>query len=169
MKKRILPLCAVLLFLLVACAGPVGEQPPPLLPAPTAKSSLGTPPPASPTIPIPASGDLTRLDEQGNVIVEVRPLNLNQASEALEFEVVMDTHSVDLSMDLAALSSLTTDTGAHAQVVSWDGTPGGHHVGGKLIFYVMQDGKSMLEGATTLTLTIIDVYAPTRTFEWDLR
>jgi hypothetical protein len=45
--------------------------------------------------------ELTRLDEQGMVTVEVTPLNLGMPGETLVFEVSMNTHSVDLSMDLA--------------------------------------------------------------------
>lgn len=162
---RIAPLSAVLL--LAACTNVVAAEPQIVNVAstPTAQATA-TPAPQGAGL---FSSDMTRVDEQGSVVVEVTPLNLKDAADALEFEVSMNTHSVDLSMDLAALSSLTTDTGAHAQVVSWDGTPGGHHVGGKLTFYVMQDDESMLKGATTLTLTITDVYAPTRTFEWDLQ
>jgi hypothetical protein len=51
----------------------------------------------------------------------------------------------------------------------WDAPLGGHHVEGKLIFPATKDGKPILEGATKLTLTIINVDAPTRIFEWDLK
>jgi hypothetical protein len=51
----------------------------------------------------------------------------------------------------------------------WDAPRGGHHVEGKLIFPATKDGKPILEGATKLTLTIINVDAPTRIFEWDLK
>ena len=116
-----------------------------------------------------SSAELTRLDEQGAVIVEVTPLNLDTPADNLEFDVAMNTHSVDLSMDLATLSTLSTDTGVTIQAVKWDATPGGHHVEGKLIFPAVKDGKSVLEGASKLTLTIINVDAPTRVFEWELK
>lgn len=80
----------------------------------------------------------------------------------------MDTHSVDLSMDLATLSTLTTDTGFTVQAALWDAPRGGHHVRGKLVFPAVQDGKPILEGAGKLTLTITNVDAPSRIFEWDL-
>ncbi|MFH1185998.1 MAG: hypothetical protein V1755_13320 [Chloroflexota bacterium] len=165
---RLVPATATLL--LAACTNAVAAKPPNVNPPSTAMAApTATSPLPSPTAARWPSGDMTRVDEQGNVVVEVTPLNLKEASEALEFEVVMNTHSVDLTMDLAALASLTTDTGSRALAVSWDGSPGGHHVAGKLIFFIVRDGKSLLEGATTLTLTIIDVYAPSRTFEWDLQ
>lgn len=113
--------------------------------------------------------DLTRTDPQGAVTVEVTPLNLDNPSEQLEFDVVMDTHSVDLNMDLATLATLTTDTGITVQATLWDAPRGGHHVTGKLIFPATNDGMAILDGASKLTLTIVNVDAPSRAFEWDLR
>ena len=100
--------------------------------------------------------------------MEVTPLNLDNPSDQFEFDVVLDTHSVDLSMDLATLATLTTDTGITVQATLWDAPRGGHHVAGKLIFPAMSDGKSILDGATRLTLTIVDVDAPSRVLEWEL-
>ena len=75
------------------------------------------------------SNELTRIDEQGAVVIEITPLNLDTPMETLEFDVAMNTHSVDLSMDLALLSTLSTDTGVTIQAAKWDATPGGHHRG----------------------------------------
>ena len=72
-------------------------------------------------------------------------------------------------MDLATLSTLTADTGISVNATLWDAPLGGHHVRGKLIFPSTKDGKSIIEGATKLTLTIINVDAPTRVFEWELK
>jgi len=109
------------------------------------------------------------VDEQGMVVIEVTPANLDGAADTLEFDLAMNTHSVDLSMDLATLSTLSTDTGFTVQPLRWDAPPGGgHHVSGKLIFPSMVDGKALLEGARKLTLTILNVDAPTRLFEWEL-
>ena len=116
-----------------------------------------------------ASADLTRSDQQGAVTVEVTPLNLNNPSGQLEFNVVLETHSVDLIMDLATLGTLTTDTGMTVQATVWDAPRGGHHVEGKLIFPAAQNGKSILEGASKLTLTITNLDVPSRVFEWELK
>lgn len=154
MKRFALPL--VLSFILAACA----------------PSLAATELPVSPTSAIPnmnGSGELTRLDEQGAVIFEVTPLNLGTSADTLEFDVAMNTHSVDLSMDLATLSTLSTDTGVTVQASKWDAVPGGHHVAGKLIFSSSQDGKAILEGASKLTLVIVNVDALTRVFEWELK
>jgi hypothetical protein len=86
------------------------------------------------------------MDEQGAVAVEVKPVNLTNPGEA----------------------TLTTDTGKTVQASQWDAPSGGHHVSGKLIFPASLDGKSFLEGAKKLTLTIKDLDAPERVFSWDL-
>lgn len=117
----------------------------------------------------PSNDSAMRIDQQGAIIVEITPLNLDAPSDTLEFDVVMTTHSIDLIMDLATLSTLTTDTGISVDTAVWDAPLGGHHVEGKLIFPTTKDGKPILEGATKLTLTIINVDASTRIFEWELK
>jgi hypothetical protein len=96
-------------------------------------------------------------------------LNIGTPADSLEFQVSMNTHSVDLSMDLADLSTLSTDTGVSLQALKWDAVPGGHHVSGTLIFPSAQGGNSILDGANKLTLTIVNVDIPSRVFEWELR
>lgn len=156
MRRLILPL--LLSLALVACA-PAQSAPLQTDAQPASASSDSSQTDA---------GDVTRSDQQGAVTVEVKPLNLVNPSDQLEFDVVMDTHSVDLSMDLATLATLTTDTGIIVQAAAWDAPRGGHHVEGKLIFPATKDGKSILDGASKLTLTIVNVDAPSRAFEWDL-
>lgn len=158
MRRIILPLLLILTLILAACA-------------PAQDTSLQTDPrPASvSTEPAQADADdLTRTDQQGAITVEVTPLDLDNPSEQLEFDVVLDTHSVDLSMDLAPLATLTTDTGITIQATLWDAPRGGHHVEGKLIFPATTDGRSILEGATKLMLTLVEVDASSRVFEWQL-
>jgi len=106
------------------------------------------------------------LDEQGAVTVEVTPTNLEDASETLDFRIALNTHSVDLSMNLAALATLTTDTGKVVQAITWDAPLGGHHVSGTLSFPAFVDGVPVLEGASQFTLKIVDVDAPERVFVW---
>ncbi len=124
-----------------------------------------------------SSGDRTQmlwpdgegqLDEQGFVEVEVTPLNLNAPDETLNFNVGLNTHSVDLSMDLAPLAKLEADNGLGVQAILWDAPSGGHHVSGVLSFPATTDGVTLLEGASHLTLTIHDVDAPERSFTWSI-
>ena len=173
MKHFALPLL-LLTLILTACAPvqatPVRTQPttePVSNPVPTPTDDPALLPTLFPNTA--GNGEMSRLDEQGAVIFEVTPLNLRTPAETLEFDVAMNTHSVDLSMDLAQLATLTTDAGVTVQAAKWDAIPGGHHVNGKLIFPSAQDGKSILEGASKLTLTIINVDAASRVFAWDLK
>ncbi|MCA0454005.1 MAG: hypothetical protein LCI00_08530 [Chloroflexi bacterium] len=114
------------------------------------------------------SDDLTRTDEQGAVVIAVEPLNLKSVDQTLDFEVSLNTHSVDLSMDLAGLATLTTDTGVTTPAEIWDAPREGHHVSGKLSFPASVNGTALLRDATELTLTIRDVDVPERIFKWEL-
>lgn len=159
MKRLLLPVLLTLALILVAC-GPSQASTDQTEPQP---ASVSTEPSQADT------GDLTRSDGQGAVTVSVTPLNLENPSDQLEFDIGLETHSVDLSMDLATLATLTTDTGLSVPATLWDAPRGGHHVAGKLIFPTTQDGKFILEGATKLTLTILNVDVPSRVFEWELK
>jgi len=139
-------------------------------------SNTGTPPAApqpvistqSPDVNGGIPVDLKRTDSQGSVEFIIAPLSLNTSSETIDFSVVMDTHSIDLSWNLAAQSTLTADNGLSVVGSSWP-TGSGHHVQGTLKFPTKTaDGKPLLDGAKKLTLTIKDAGAPTRVFEWTL-
>ncbi|MBN8579207.1 MAG: hypothetical protein J0L96_00955 [Anaerolineae bacterium] len=159
MKRLVIPILLILPLIITACAS-------------ATSSPLPTQPPSDPVSTESASPEFdsaTRMDDQGAIIFEVTPLDLNQTADALEFNIVLTTHSIDLSMDLAATATLSTDTGVTVKSTLWDAPRGGHHVEGKLIFPATQDGKSILEGAGKLTLTITNVDAPTRIFEWELK
>lgn len=111
----------------------------------------------------------TVVDEQGAVSVAITPLAVAQDAASLDFEVALNTHSVDLRMDLSQLATLTTDTGATVKASAWTGQAGGHHVSGVLSFPAVNDGASLLEGATTITLSLEKVDAPERTFTWGVQ
>lgn len=130
-------------------------------PAPAAGGAVpptGTPP-----------EDLARSDSQGAVEVTVIPSAWrSDASGTIEFQVSMNTHSVDLSMDLADSATLQTDTGVTLQALDWSGGSG-HHVTGVLRFpSATPEGQPLLEEATQLTLTLRGVDAPSRVFRWDI-
>jgi hypothetical protein len=117
-----------------------------------------------------SSNDFATLSNQeGAVTIEVTPLNLHSVTDTLEFNVVLNTHSVEMSMDLATLATLTTDTGISVDATIWDAPRGGHHVEGTLIFPGTKDGKPILEDATKIKLTINNMDTPFRIFEWDLK
>lgn len=159
MKRLVIPILLILPLIITACAS-------------TVSTPLPSQPQAEPVLTESVSPELasaTRMDDQGAIIFEVTPLNLDQTVESLEFKIVLTTHSIDLSMNLATTATLTTDTGVSVNSTLWDAPRGGHHVEGKLIFPATQDGKSILEGVGKLTLTITNVDALTRTFEWELK
>ena len=158
MKRILLPALLTLSLVLSACSATATPLPSDLQPDSVSTESSSS-----------SNDSAMRTDQQGAIIFEITPLNLDAPTDTLEFDVVMDTHSIDLSMDLATLSTLTTDTGVSVEATLWDAPLGGHHVEGKLIFPATKDGKSILEGATKLTLTILNVDAPTRIFEWELK
>ena len=163
---RFLSLLAIsLILLLSACASNAAADPvvPQSSPTTSAKSAFATPTPQTK----PASPEMTRTDSQGAVTVEVTPLALDPNGDTLIFEVSMNTHSVNLGMDLAKLATLTTDTGKTIQAVKWDGpASGGHHVSGNLTFPTFVEEKPVLLGVKQITLTIKDVDAASRTFTW---
>ena len=110
----------------------------------------------------------TRTDSQGAVVVEITPVDLKTSGDTLVFNVSLNTHSVDLSMDLAATATLATDTGRSVNALSWEAPKGGHHVTGTLTFPASAGGARLLAGALKLTLSIKDLNAPERAFTWDL-
>ena len=155
MKRTILFLLPILVLILSACSG-------------TAAKTAIAPASANSNSAESSTNLLERSDKQGAVTVTVTPINLKAPVDALDFNVSLQTHSVDLSMDVASLSTLKTDTGISVKGASWDGQKGGHHVTGKLSFPVSQDGKPVLQGAKTVTVTIQNIDAPERTFTWDV-
>jgi hypothetical protein len=105
-------------------------------------------------------------DDQGAVSVSVTPVDGNP--NELNFEVSLDTHSVDLNMDLAQLAVLQTDTGISVAAFAWQSPMGGHHSSGLLTFPAEVNGSAILSGASQITLVITGVDAPERNFVWDL-
>lgn len=74
--------------------------------------------------------------EQG-VTVQVTAKSIGLPGSQWEFAVVLDTHSADLSDDLAQSATLTTDDGRTLKPTGWLGAPpGGHHREGVLAFDV---------------------------------
>lgn len=108
----------------------------------------------------------TREDAQGAVTVEVTGKNPAANSETLDFDVAMNTHSVNLDMDLAKLASLTTNTGISIDALVWTTADSGHHVSGTLSFPGQVNGVSILDGVIEITLTIHNVDAAERIFTW---
>jgi hypothetical protein len=161
------------IFILAACSAPQLSG---LTPAASKKSQdvSATVAPSPTKVPATTAAELNndpnlvRADSQGSVEFLVVPKNLDAPADTLDFLVEMNTHSVDLSWNLAAQSTLTADNGLSVIGSSWPAS-NGHHAQGTLKFPTKTtDGKPLLENAKKLTLTIKDAGAPTRVFEWIL-
>lgn len=103
----------------------------------------------------------TQTSTEGAVTVKATPKTLVSGSQAV-FEIVFDTHSVDLNYDVAGITHLTDDEGNNYKPVSWSGGKGGHHLEGALSF------SPILEKATKVTLTLSKIDGTDRVFSWDL-
>jgi YHS domain-containing protein len=104
-----------------------------------------------------------KTDDQKRVKVKVTPQDI-RFGEPIKFKIVFDTHSVDLSFDPAAITSLEFGHGVVVRPDKWEGAaPGGHHREGVLIF------NSIPNDAKSLKLTLRNVAGvPERTFVWNL-
>jgi hypothetical protein len=103
----------------------------------------------------------TQVDNTGPIDLTVTPGSLNDQDTGLYFEVVMDTHSIDLSMDLAELATLSTGSSPEVPASSWEAPRGGHHVAGVLSFPQVD-----LENASEIRLSIAGLGGVDRVFTW---
>lgn len=100
-------------------------------------------------------------DEQGQVTVKVTPLALTGSQ--WKFNIVMDTHSVELDQDMTRSVVLYDDQGREYKPTRWDGPSGGHHREGVLIFQPLNPAPAVIE------LKMRDIGGvPERSFQWDL-
>jgi hypothetical protein len=106
----------------------------------------------------------SKTDRSNNVRVDVKPLQLEPGQPA-RFEVRMNTHSVILSQDMQAASTLEDSEGNTYQSTGWQGSPpGGHHRSGTLEF------PSLVGTPKSIKLVLRDAAdGPFRVFEWPLK
>jgi hypothetical protein len=83
--------------------------------------------------PTDPPGDLAmRTIVAGAVTVDIDPVRIDE--DGAVFDIALETHSVELEMDLAHVASLTVDGKEWGQA-TWDGDPpSGHHREGSLSF-----------------------------------
>ena len=106
-----------------------------------------------------------QVNEEGLVSVSVAPLNiLDVKSETWDFEITMNTHSVELNEDIVKVSSLIDDRGNKYFPITWEGSePAGHHREGVLKF------KPISPKPEFIKLIIKEVGGvKERIFEWKL-
>lgn len=188
-KSKLALLSAVIALLgailVAACSRQADTSPAALVPSPgpsgnaaasSANPSLALPAPASSSVPAisdspggPAKTVLAvpknpvRSNSGGSVDFKI---TLVEISRELVFEVVMDTHSVNLDgFDLKTISVLRDEQKNEFAPVSWNAPLGGHHRSGTLTFAFPES----LKQGQAITLVIRDVSGvPERVFEWAL-
>jgi|SRR3989344_7075045 len=98
----------------------------------------------------------TLVSDQNDVEFQVTPLYPS------EFQIAINTHSVQLDFDLVKVSNLYDDLGNVYAPLDWDGSaPGGHHRNGILKF------PSLSKNAKSIKLVITD--STRREFDWNLK
>jgi hypothetical protein len=72
---------------------------------------------------------------EAGVTVLVTPQAITAGAKTWNFNVVLDTHTQDLSDDFAKTTVLIDERGVEYRTVAWEGAgPGGHHRSGVLKF-----------------------------------
>ena len=112
-----------------------------------------------------AAQPATQKNAANGVTIAVTPGNLAQGAKTWDFTVVLDTHSQDLSDDLAATAVLSDGKGKEFKPTAWEGAaPGRHHRKGILKFAPISPRPDSLE----LRIARAGEAAP-RVFRWQLK
>ena len=105
----------------------------------------------------------TKTDDQANVTVTVTPTDLSSQSAEWKFNVVMNTHSIELDQNLAEIAALIDDGGKEYKPLRWEGAQaGGHHREGVLVF------APIAPYPQNLALNIKNIGDAQRLFSWTL-
>lgn len=106
----------------------------------------------------------TKSNKQNSVRVDVRPVQLLPGKPA-KFEIRMNTHSVDLSYEMVAVSTLKDNQGREYQPIHWEGSSDeSHHRQGILEFPKLETNTASI---TLVIRKIAEV--PERIFEWSVK
>ena len=113
---------------------------------------------------IDASAYKTKSNKKNSVRVDVRPVQLLPGKPA-KFEIRMNTHSVDLSYDMVAVSTLKDNQGREYRPINWEGSSDeSHHRQGILEFPKLETNTASI---TLVIRKIAEV--PERIFEWSVK
>lgn len=109
-------------------------------------------------------GYAPQVSNEHGVKVTVTPQNILSKAKTWDFQVTLETHTQDLSDDLAKSSVLIAD-GKQYLPLSWEGAPpGGHHRKGKLRFKAIAPPPASVE----LQIRLAGDASP-RSFKWLLK
>ncbi len=104
----------------------------------------------------------SKTDEQAYVTVVVTPIDILSQSKEWKFNILMDTHSVELDHDLLKSVFLVDNKGKEYKPVVWEGPVGGHHREGVLKFNQITPIPESVE------LKISGIGDVDRSFVWEL-
>lgn len=112
----------------------------------------------------PAIALKSQSNEQGEVAVTITPRSVLPTAETWSFNVLLDTHSVELNEDMVSIAVLTGNGSEQYRSTGWQGDgPGGHHREGVLLF------KPIIPMPTLLTLSLSNLGGVSvRTFSWQV-
>jgi len=124
---------------------------------------------AAPPLPVAAQGSTAalpaRVSSEKGVTVTVKPGSFVGDAKTWNFEIVLDTHSQDLSDDLVKSAVLVDGEGREYAPTGWDGAaPGGHHREGVLRFNPVSPPPQAIE----LQIRRPGEASP-RVFRWQLK
>lgn len=105
----------------------------------------------------------SKVDDQASVTVTVTPTLLSEESREWKFDVVMDTHSVELDQDMTKVAILIDEQGKEYRALSWEGPTGGHHREGVLTF------SKIMPVPKSIELKISNIGDVVRSFTWQLK
>lgn len=116
-------------------------------------------------LPAAAGEPGTQKSTERGVTVAVTPRDLSSEAKTWEFTLVLDTHSQELSDELAKSASLLDGSGGVHAPIAWEGAaPGGHHREGVLRFKALAPRPQAIE----LQITRPGESAP-RSFRWQFQ
>ncbi|MBI4288822.1 MAG: hypothetical protein HY671_10390 [Chloroflexi bacterium] len=157
------------------------ERPTPPSPIPTTPTAAPT---AAPTVAVPSRtaispvpvellvlGQPTQSHAAGAMTIQATPQGkLVTGTRELTFQIVMDTHSVDLDVyDLKELTVLRNGAGGEFKPTSWQAPKGGHHRDGTLAFASPDTSGLLTTDSRFMELYVKDMNKAGHTLRWELR
>ncbi len=105
----------------------------------------------------------SKVDDQASVTVTITPLDFSPGLKEWKFDIVMDTHSIELDQDLMKSVVLIDSRGREYPPINWEGPTGGHHREGTLTFNAAEPVPSAIE------IKVKDIAGISeRSFKWSL-
>ncbi len=117
------------------------------------------------TSEIPKNSYQTQESSEANVSVSITPRVLFM-NEKPVFDVVFETHSVELAFDVAEVTTLEDQNNNILGIPKWNGSPaGGHHRSGALSF-----SKPLPQSIQKVTITLQGIAGiAKRMFTWEVK